>query len=115
MPRAAPTRCTQRCGKLATANGRCDDHQRKAWENTSKRNQLLDKTKWAQTAADHLELEPACRVCGSTHRLRVDHIREIADGGELYDHSNLQTLCEDHDAEKTAIMRRLRSATRRRR
>lgn len=100
-PRAAPSRCTQRCGRLATKHGRCDEHQRKPWENTSQRNQALDKTEWARTKAEHLALEPACRACGSTTRLEVDHIIPVAAGGALYDHGNLQTLCHDDHAEKT--------------
>jgi 5-methylcytosine-specific restriction endonuclease McrA len=51
-------------------------------------------------------------MCGSTNRLRVDHITEVSDGGDLYDDSNLQTLCDVHDGEKTAIARRLRAARR---
>ncbi|UXE04804.1 HNH endonuclease [Arthrobacter phage Shambre1] len=112
MPRAAQSRCTRRCGKYATKDGRCDDHQRQPWENTSKRNQVLDRKLWERAKKHHLTLEPGCRVCGSTHNVVVDHITEIADGGAPYDDSNLQTLCGAHDTEKTALARRLRAARR---
>lgn len=112
MPSSAPSRCTRRCGRLATQGGRCDDHQRKPWENTSKRNQVIDKGRWAKAKRAQLERESQCRVCASTDHLEVDHITEVTDGGSLYEHSNLQTLCEEHHAEKTALMRTLRAARR---
>lgn len=103
MPRSAPTRCTVCRRELATRRGRCDEHQRKAWENTSKRNQLIDKGRWLVVQADHLRIEPTCRFCGADHDLTVDHIWEIADGGALYDHDNLQTLCAPcHDGKTEA-------------
>lgn len=34
--------------------------------------------------------------------LEVDHIERVTDGGDLFDESNLQTLCKDCHAEKTA-------------
>ena len=110
MPRAAASRCTKQCGKLATNNGRCDEHQRKAWENTSTRNQIIDRNKWRRAKDNHLINEPTCRVCGTDDRLTVDHITEAADGGELYDDSNLQTLCEPHHREKSRLAKRLRRA-----
>ncbi len=110
MPSSAPSRCTRRCGRLATHAGRCDEHQRRAWENTSKRNQLIDKGRWKRVADKHLQHETTCRVCGTDADLQVDHITEVTDGGSLYDEFNLQTLCEAHHEEKTALHRRLRDS-----
>lgn len=110
MPRSAPSRCTKDCGRLATRAGRCDEHQRKAWENTSKRNQLIDKTKWKRVADKHLQSEPQCRVCGTDLDLQVDHVTEVTDGGSLYDDANLQTLCRTHHEEKTAFAKQLRGS-----
>lgn len=111
MPKSAPTRCTDpECRDLATYQGRCERHRRRAWANTSKRNQVLDPSTWQATARAHLTTEPTCRACGSDERLQVDHITELADGGEPYDESNLQTLCEDCHKSKTAIARDLRRA-----
>jgi 5-methylcytosine-specific restriction endonuclease McrA len=56
----------------------------------------------------HLGLEPECVQCGSTDQLEVDHIIEVADGGSLYDHANLQTLCHQHHEEKSKGMGRHR-------
>lgn len=110
MPSSAPSRCTRQCGRIATRAGRCDEHQRKAWENTSKRNLTIDKGLWAKVARKHKQREPQCRVCGTEDDLQVDHITEVTDGGSLYDAANLQTLCETHHDEKTALHRRLRDS-----
>ena len=111
MPQAAPTRCTEPgCGQLTTTGPRCEQHRRKPWANTSKRNQIIDKGRWARTARRHLRNEPGCRVCGSTLGVEVDHIVEVADGGALYDDENCQTLCEVHHQAKTAAQRAARAA-----
>lgn len=101
MPTSAPTRCTICRRNLATNRGRCDEHQRRAWENTSRRNQLIDKGQWLIVQAAHLAQEPTCRWCGTDQNLTVDHVWEISDGGALYDHDNLQTLCEGCHDQKT--------------
>lgn len=108
MPKAAPSRCTAAGCNTLTTKGRCDLHRRKAWANTSARNKRLDRSTWKRAADAHLVTEPLCRACGADRRLQVDHITEVADGGALYDESNLQTLCEDcHDA-KTEAAKALR-------
>ena len=110
MPRAPMSRCTESgCGEL-TNTGRCEQHRRKAWANTSKRNQVIDKGRWAKVRAAHLRNEPGCRVCGSTLDIEVDHIVEVADGGALYDDENCQTLCEVHHQAKSAAQRAARAA-----
>ena len=43
--------------------------------------QVLDRDSWR------------CQKCGKTGRLEVDHIKPLEDGGEMYDESNLQSLC----------------------
>ena len=35
------------------------------------------------------------------HRLHVDHIIEVRDGGAFWDETNLQTLCQPHHRAKT--------------
>ncbi|MET4094577.1 HNH endonuclease signature motif containing protein [Arthrobacter sp. UYCu712] len=113
MPLSAPSRCSQRCGKLATSKGRCDDHQRAAWENPSANSRALTSTERARIHKQQIKREPHCRVCNSTEHLRADHITEIADGGSLFDASNLQTLCDDCHGIKTNAARALRAAQRR--
>lgn len=114
MPQSPPTRCGQPgCGRLVATGSRCEDHRRRAWENTSRRNQLIDKGRWARTARAHLRREPGCRVCGSTLDVQVDHVLEISDSGALYDDENCQTLCPVHHEAKTAAQRAARVARRR--
>lgn len=108
MPTAPPTRCP--CGRTATNRGRCDEHQPKPWATPSKRNQVLDKWKWRKTAEDFLRHHPRCAWCGA-EATQVDHIIPVADGGALYDHANLQSLCTPHHDEKT----KAEAATRRKR
>lgn len=43
---------------------------------------------------------PACAVCGR-FASQVDHIVPIADGGRMYDESNLQSLCTSCHSKKT--------------
>lgn len=54
--------------------------------------------RWRRTRAEHLRLEPTCRVCGAaaTH---VDHIDGQGPlGPRGHDHANLQSLCHaDHN------------------
>ncbi|MDO5676520.1 MAG: HNH endonuclease signature motif containing protein [Propionibacteriaceae bacterium] len=98
MPYAPPGRCA--CGLPATKLGRCARHQRPPWETPSRRNQLLDKNRWAKIAAAHLKRWPDCAHCGAT-AVHTDHIINIANGGALYDDANLQSLCEPCHAIKT--------------
>lgn len=93
---------------FATYEGRCEQHRRKAWQNKSARNRMLDPAKWQRVAAAYLSREPACVACGSTYRVQVDHITELADGGEMYDEENLQTLCETCHIQKSRQERKLR-------
>lgn len=57
---------------------------------------------WAKVRAEHLELEPGCRMrseeCDGP--LHVDHIVERARGG-TDDHDNLRTLCRHHHNQRT--------------
>ena len=51
-----------------------------------------------------------CQKCGKAGRMEVDHIKPLDDGGEMYDASNLQTLCYDCHFEKSQEERRGRKA-----
>lgn len=61
--------------------------------------------RWKQKRDRVLQREPLCRICRSEDRVtaatEVDHIIGLAFGGSL-DETNLQPLCHDHHAEKTA-------------
>lgn len=64
--------------------------------------------KYKRTRGFIVNLKKACRErdgdkcirCGATERLEIDHIKELALGGENV-LENLQTLCEQHHKEKT--------------
>jgi 5-methylcytosine-specific restriction protein A len=113
MPSAAPSRCTSRCGRLATHAGRCDEHQRKAWANPSANTRALTSADRYRIRREQLKREPQCRMCSSTEHLQADHITEIADGGSPFDEANLQTLCKGCHEIKTAAVRQRRAAERR--
>ena len=49
-----------------------------------------------------------CRKCGGRGRLEVDHIQPLEDGGELYDLSNLMSLCKKCHISKTRLDYRAR-------
>lgn len=112
MPKAAPSRCVMRCGRFATHQGRCEEHQRKPWEQTSKRNEIIDQAKWLKVRRWVRAEEKSCRHCGSRTRLEVDHIIEVADGGAMYERANIQVLCADCHQKKTLRARQMRAAMR---
>jgi 5-methylcytosine-specific restriction enzyme A len=112
MPTAPGSRCTEPgCGTITT-RGRCDQHQRKPWANTSARNQTIDKAAWIKVKRRHLTQYPACVDCGGTEALEVDHIIEVTDGGSLLDPSNLATRCHQCHKAKTRLQRAHRAAQR---
>jgi len=53
-----------------------------------------------------------CERCGSTKRVIADHIVERKDGGADLDPRNIELLCFDHHAQKTARARADRAAGR---
>lgn len=113
MPRSAPSRCTSRCGRLATKLGRCDEHQVKPWSVPSANSRALSSKDRARIKREQIKREPQCRGCGSTEHLCADHIVEVADGGSLFDASNLQTLCQTCHDLKTDYARQHRAEERR--
>lgn len=56
---------------------------------------------WTRTAKAHKAVHPCCAVCGSIVGLQTDHIVPLHRGG-TDDWANLQSLCHQHHAEKTA-------------
>ena len=54
---------------------------------------------WRRRRREHLLAEPLCRVCGIVGE-EVDHIIPIKLGGDKWDESNLQTLCNRHHQQK---------------
>ena len=57
---------------------------------------------WTRITADVLWEHKLCQICGVNRSSEVDHIKEIASGGDPFDKSNLQALCSQCHKEKTA-------------
>lgn len=112
MAHRAPSRCTK-CPAIATHHGRCDDHQRVAWENPSANTRTLTSAQRAQARRYMISRGHVCAVCGEDDpdRLELDHITEIEDGG-AHEPANWQLLCKRHHAHKSLLARRARSARR---
>lgn len=115
MPTRPPRRCT-RCTKLATNKGRCDDHQPTPWATKSANSQALTGRQRAQLKAKRLAYDPTCAVCDEddTSLLELDHIIEIADGGDPHDFDNTWLLCTPCHAVKTSNARKARKSRPRR-
>lgn len=94
------------CPELAPVGvGRCEAHQRPAWQNPSAhtRNRPPD---WAARRAAVLRRDHhRCRKCKAARAGHVDHIVRVADGGS-WEPGNLQTLCKTCHDEKTAYENR---------
>ena len=56
---------------------------------------------WTRKAKQHKAIEISCRKCGSIVGLECDHIVPLHRGG-TNDASNLQSLCKECHAAKTA-------------
>lgn len=68
---------------------------------------FYDKRSWRRLRLAHLAMEPLCRTCKRRGLVvagrQVDHIKPIEDGGNEYDHANLQSLCDECHGRKTVI------------
>ena len=127
MPRSAPRPCGQPgCKVLLLVGSRCDEHRRQAYKQQKQavsidyvdRNRFYQRKEWKAIRSAHLMREPLCRLCLAADlyaaAVVVDHIDEIADGGDLLDDSNLQSLCKScHNAKtmRRSIERRKGNAT----
>lgn len=70
-------------------------------------------SRWTKVREIFISANPFCVMCnaeGNEHVLgeEVDHIKEIKDGGEMYNFRNLQTLCKRHHRLKTLEVKRAR-------
>ena len=69
--------------------------------------------RWKKMRAIILAEQPVCVMCDklglATEAKVVDHIKEIIDGCDPFDKSNLQALCVSHHNNKTAKERKARS------
>jgi 5-methylcytosine-specific restriction protein A len=88
------------CGTLNRGVSRCpgSDHDY-GWPRASATSRGYGSA-WAPLRKQVLIEERACRICGSTKALEVDHILNRARGG-TEDRSNLQALCKACHSLKT--------------
>lgn len=102
MPTSPSPRCSDpQCGEVATHRGRCETHQRKAWENASQHTKQMDRSKeyvWRKQVK--AKTNGRCAACGQPGAI-ADHTVPVAEGGARYDPDNGNYLCTQHDAEKT--------------
>lgn len=68
--------------------------------------------RWKKIRAIVLREQPVCVMCEqlglATPAKIVDHIKELEDGADPFDRSNLQPLCVSHHNNKTAKERKIR-------
>lgn len=113
MPERAPAACRRPgcpglvrsgvcsvCGPLRTATNREHDERRGTAQERG-----YDGL-WQRVRAMHLNAHPLCRMCLDHGRVTpatlVDHVVPIVDGGARLDDDNLQSLCVECHARKTA-------------
>lgn len=112
MPRKPKIPCSYKgCPVLIESGtgGRCDEHRRlenKRYNNSRSDKQIIKdygtpRWKRLRKIALQRDLGWCCR-CKSVPATLVDHIEEIKDGGDMWDLSNLQSLCDKCHAIKTA-------------
>ncbi len=91
------------CPEYATQGGRCDTHQRAAWETTTtSRHERGYDARWVKVRNAYVKAHPTCEALGCDQpTTEVDHIVPLAQGGAKLDKNNLQALCGPHHAEKT--------------
>ncbi|NKI99600.1 HNH endonuclease signature motif containing protein [Novosphingobium sp. SG707] len=72
--------------------------------------QIYQSPEWrALREARRKDADYHCVVCGSKHRLILDHIIEIRDGGPKFEPKNTQWLCRVHHGLKTEAAKRTRA------
>jgi 5-methylcytosine-specific restriction protein A len=67
---------------------------------------IYNSHRWRKLREYFIKNNPLCKICKKNNRIKeskvVDHIVEIADGGGVWDFSNLQALCDPCHRIKTA-------------
>lgn len=74
---------------------------------------IYKSSKWKRTRALKLRADPLCQrhleIGMPVPADMVDHIKEISDGGDLWDWDNLQSLCNACHNTKTGLVKRARN------
>lgn len=107
MPLSAPRPCrVVMCGgKTRDRNGLCEKHQDRARKPWQREGSGRGGSRWRKIRAQILHRDGyLCQPCRREHAVTeatvVDHIVPLAEGG-TDDPGNLQSICADHDREKT--------------
>lgn len=110
MPLKPRARCTHPgCTNKATYRGRCEQHQDN-WQHASKHTLTINRALWERVRLQALRRDHnTCVMCGKPGN-EVDHIREVADNGALYDLNNLQVLCSACHLKKSIRSQQARRA-----
>jgi len=107
------------CNNVAvTGTSRCEHHPvtytpKKRYEHHYHQGKNIYKsTRWVNLRSQFLKHNPLCKHCQEQGVLTpghtVDHIKEIVDGGELWDVDNLQSLCNACHNTKTGSEKKRR-------
>lgn len=74
---------------------------------------IYSSPQWRALRTQYIGLQPLCEHCTrrgiATPAHTVDHVKEIEDGGAVYDIDNLQSLCEPCHKIKTGEEKRRRN------
>jgi 5-methylcytosine-specific restriction protein A len=108
MPRAKQICSTSECLEIAVSDGKCDDHKRKPWSNTSRRNISLPSD-WKTRRARVLRRDRrTCYLCGERNAHEVDHVTPVSRGGS-HEYDNLKAICSACHSIKSLAERQPRS------
>lgn len=98
MARRQATPCHHWGCRELTHDYYCLEHKRKATRlevaGRRERTRIYDGKQWRNLRLMHLRRQPLCVMCGEAGGT-VDHIIPIEQDGEMWNVSNLQTLCFD--------------------
>ena len=96
---SAPPRVCARCGKPAPRGRRCTCSP--AWEGSTHPGGHDDR-RMASAMAAYRRHHPRCEWPDCPRLAdHVDHVVPLAEGGDRYDHDNMQSLCAPHHTQKT--------------
>ncbi|MFE0151399.1 HNH endonuclease [Nonomuraea sp. NPDC059007] len=92
MPRAKAICSTSTCRKVVVSEGKCQDHKRPAWQNTSAHNKHRPRD-WKRRRAFVLARDRReCYICHQPKATEVDHVIPVSRGGS-HDYNNLRAVC----------------------
>ncbi|AHD19525.1 HNH endonuclease [Rhodococcus pyridinivorans SB3094] len=100
MPTRPPRACAKCGGKFTGPRCPC----RKPWEGSERtgKSSGVHSRRWRTLRAHLLQEHPLCTACHRAVATVLDHVVPVAEGGAMWDESNLAPMCKPcHDA-KTA-------------